>query len=102
VLAWADGTPTDSVRARVAALRTFGVPTRYLTPDVLRAATVFGRGALEPTPEHAGKVNTLMEPVLLNLYTRRVARGVAIGSTGRAPGGRFRTGHSHAAGFTVS
>jgi spermidine synthase len=43
----------------------FDAPTRFLTPAVFRGAMVFGKGMLEA--RHS-EVNTLMHPVLLDLY----------------------------------
>ncbi len=42
----------------------FNVPTTYLTPELFRAATVFGKGALEGEK----RVNTLLDPVILRTY----------------------------------
>ncbi len=46
----------------------FGIPDeflRYLTPETFRAATTFGKGALDAESD---EVNSLMHPVLLRLY----------------------------------
>ncbi len=44
---------------------TFSVPTRYLTPQVFKSQTVFGKGMLEA--KHT-EINTLLFPVLLTFY----------------------------------
>lgn len=68
VLAWT-GEPTESqLRERISTLETLGpadAKLTYLTPEVLRAATVFGHDEL--SAQHA-EVNTLMRPVLLQYY----------------------------------
>jgi len=52
------------VRSNIKQLKVFPVETRYITPEVFRASTVFGRGWLEGDVE----VSTLTNPVLLDLY----------------------------------
>jgi hypothetical protein len=43
------------------------VRTEYVTPELVAAATDFGKGALSTTDSH---INTLMEPRLLDVYLR--------------------------------
>lgn len=62
-------TSRDQLRAQALSVEDFRVETAYLTPDVFRSAMVFGKSALTSAPEFAGKINTLMEPALLHLYT---------------------------------
>lgn len=50
---------------RIRALSSFYVPTRFLTPDVFRGELAFGKGLLTTDKTC---VNTLLYPVLLNLY----------------------------------
>jgi spermidine synthase len=64
-LAWKDNIPESIVRGKVAQMETFGVETRYLTPEVFRTATVFGKGWLET---ESSDINTLMQPKLLDYY----------------------------------
>ncbi len=66
-LAWKKGGSAD-IKRRVQTLSTFEVETEYVTPDLFRAALVFGKGEL--TPE-SRCVNTLMQPCVLDLYLRR-------------------------------
>jgi spermidine synthase len=58
------GTKGQRVGRRVEGMD-FDVPTRFLTPAVFRGAMAFGKGML--TARHS-EVNTLMHPVLLDLY----------------------------------
>jgi len=56
----------EGMKKRIERIESFDVETRYLTPDVFRSATVFGRGMLEssiPTP-----VSTIMEPAIMSMY----------------------------------
>ncbi len=64
LLAWRDHLSEADLRRRIDDLG-FSVPTRYLTPDVFRSATVFGMNALDS--RHTA-INTLMRPVLLDYY----------------------------------
>lgn len=57
--------PEAVLRERISRLREFPVETRYLTPEVLQKALVFGRGWLRSEFED---INTLMHPVLLQKY----------------------------------
>jgi spermidine synthase len=57
-----------ALRRRVEAIESFDVETAYLTPELTRSSLVFGKGRLHS--DHAG-VNTLMRPVLLDLYLRQ-------------------------------
>jgi len=67
ILADRSGAAGDVLRARAQGVGEIPVATRYLTPEVFRAALVFGRDRLQS--QHAG-VNTLMQPMLLDLYLR--------------------------------
>ena len=71
ILAWYD-TPEMEIRARLASLRSLPVPTRYLTPAVVRQALVFGKGRLES--EHTD-ISTLMAPRVLDYYRYESWRG---------------------------
>ncbi len=53
------------LRQRIQAIESFAIQTRYLTPDLMRSATVFGKGRLDSDEEG---VNSLMHPLLLDLY----------------------------------
>lgn len=57
----------ETVEEGIRALHSFAVETRYLTPDVFRKALVFGKGWLRSSNT---EVSTLMQPVLLEHYTR--------------------------------
>lgn len=57
----------DQLKADLFGRVSYTVPTRYLTPAAFRRATVFGKGEL--TAKRI-EVNTLMNPVLLDLYVR--------------------------------
>ena len=56
---------SDALLARARRAAGFPDDTRYLTPEVFRSATVFGKGELAARND---EVNTLMRPVLLSLY----------------------------------
>ena len=60
-------TRNERIKEHISALRHFPVETRYLTPEVFRKALVFGKGWLDS--KHT-EVSTLMQPVLLEHYTR--------------------------------
>ena len=64
---WYLGTRSTSrtVLDRKIAAIDFSVPTQYLTPDVFRSQTVFGKQML--SARHS-EINTLLFPVLLSLY----------------------------------
>lgn len=64
-LAWKNNTPENVVRGKVEGMEAFKVETRYLTPDVFRTATVFGKGWLVSGFDD---INTLMQPRLLDYY----------------------------------
>ena len=66
-LAWpSDNASVATIRGNIAGLQGFSVETEYLTPDVFRAATVFGKGELIT---RRTEINTLMHPTLLDIYT---------------------------------
>ena len=71
ILAWYD-TPEMEIRGKLARLRSLPVPTRYLTPEVVRQALVFGKGRLES--EHTD-ISTLMAPRVLDYYRYESWRG---------------------------
>lgn len=58
------------LESRANRLDSLTVATDYLTPEVFQASRVFGKEALSGRPENRDKINTLMEPVLLDLYLR--------------------------------
>ena len=64
-LAWKDNIPESIVKNKIAGMRDFKVKTRYLTPEVFRTATVFGKGWLV---SGYNDINTLMQPRLLDYY----------------------------------
>ncbi|WDP91376.1 MAG: polyamine aminopropyltransferase [Desulfobacter sp.] len=65
---WYLGTRPDrddkKMAGEIATIR-FTVPTQYLTPEVFRSQTIFGKGMLETQTK---EINTLLFPVLLTLY----------------------------------
>ncbi len=68
ILAWATGETERQLVSRLMQLQEFAVSEealRYLTPERLKAAVSFGKGALESQND---EVNTLMAPVLLRYY----------------------------------
>ncbi len=68
VLAWRYDVSQDMMQSRIDNLAGFGIQDeslRYLTPERFRAATTFGKGALDAESD---EVNSLMHPVLLRLY----------------------------------
>ena len=71
ILAWYD-TPEMEIREKLARLRSLPVPTRYLTPEVVRQALVFGKGRLGS--EHTD-ISTLMAPRVLDYYRYESWRG---------------------------
>ncbi|MAG35603.1 MAG: spermidine synthase [Dehalococcoidia bacterium] len=71
ILAWYDA-PETEIRGKLASLRSFSVPTRYLTPEVVRQALVFGKGRLET---ERTDISTLMYPRLLDYYRYESWRG---------------------------
>ena len=67
ILAWKKQAMTrETVENRIASMD-IGVKTRYISPEVFKSARVFGKGRLESRNR---EVNTLMHPVILDLYTR--------------------------------
>jgi len=67
ILAWKKQAMTrKTVENRVASMD-IGVKTRYISPEVFKSALVFGKGRLESRNR---EINTLMHPVILDLYTR--------------------------------
>lgn len=64
ILAWHDA-PAVDIRQKLANLRRIPVPTRYLTPAVIRQAFVFGKDRLETNKTD---ISTLMRPRVLDYY----------------------------------
>lgn len=67
-LAWVGDTSAQQRREQLQDLQTLSVPTRYLTPDVVRAAFTFGKGVLQPPPDL--RANTKLRPVITAYYAR--------------------------------
>jgi spermidine synthase len=65
LLAWTGDESAEELAARIEALDSLPVETRYLTPEVLAGALAFGKDGL--VAENTD-VNTLLRPVLLGLY----------------------------------
>lgn len=65
-LAWLDERSPQQMLEELERIQEFSVPTRYLTPQVMRAAFVFGKGALEP-PIWL-RPNSKMRPVITAYY----------------------------------
>ncbi len=65
ILAWTAPTSATTIRKQLAGLPQIPVNTRYLTPELIQAATVFGKNELESN--HVC-INRLMQPCLLDLY----------------------------------
>ena len=66
-LVWKDERTVEAMKQELRSLRALPVHTEYATPELLAAATDFGKGALATTDAH---INTLMEPRLLDVYLR--------------------------------
>lgn len=67
IMAWKKQAMTrETVENRVSSMD-IGVKTRYISPEVFKSALVFGKGRLEGRNR---EINTLMHPVILDLYTR--------------------------------
>jgi spermidine synthase len=66
-LVWKDERTVDAMKQELRSLRAMPVRTEYVTPELVAAATDFGKGALSTTDSH---INTLMEPRLLDVYLR--------------------------------
>ncbi len=70
-LASRDAASIASAAARLRDLTSLDIATRYLTPDSLRAAFVFGKGWLESTDSaDAIEPNTKLRPVLIEYYKK--------------------------------
>jgi len=65
-LAWKDARKPEEVRQGLCQVRKLGVPTRFLTPALLRASLDFGKGWLET--EREIEENTLMNPVIVSYF----------------------------------
>ena len=65
ILGWASPVDEETMRARWRSIHEIGVPTSYLTPDVMAAALAFGAGALQTAET---RINTKMDPYLLQYY----------------------------------
>ncbi|MFA6009695.1 MAG: polyamine aminopropyltransferase [Desulfobacteraceae bacterium] len=67
ILGWKkQAIPHEVIQNRIATMD-IKPQTRYITPEVFRSALVFGKGRLDETNK---EINTLMRPVVLDLYTR--------------------------------
>ncbi|MBF0369051.1 MAG: polyamine aminopropyltransferase [Magnetococcales bacterium] len=66
-LAWIPGRLPDRISQPISQLQGWSVPTAFLTVELFRAATVFGKGELD---SHSREVSTLMNPILLDDYLR--------------------------------
>jgi spermidine synthase len=66
-LVWKDERTVSEMKEALRSVRSLGVPTEYLTPELLATSMNFGRGALRAADDH---INTLMEPRLLDIYLR--------------------------------
>ena len=66
VLAWKDTSISEiDMINKIKSIQSFDVETDFITPDVLYASTVFGKGELE---SQFNEINTLMNPRLLTFY----------------------------------
>lgn len=65
-LAWKSMAPADAMKERLDSIDELKVPTKYLTPPILKAAFEFGKGWL--APDKAVEENTLLNPVILDYY----------------------------------
>lgn len=65
---WILATPAHDepwLRRRLSELKRLEIPTRYLTPDLLQRAPIFGRDGLKSAYQD---VSTLMRPIVLDRY----------------------------------
>ncbi len=67
-LAWKSRVTEGEMLARIRAVDRFAVEPRFLTPEVQKAAFVFGRDQLQTT--QTVRVNTKMRPVLVDYYRK--------------------------------
>ncbi len=65
-LAWKGPVTPARQRERIRSLSSLPVESRYVTPPLLAASLLFGKGALTPTREI--RANTMMDPVLFRYY----------------------------------
>ena len=69
LLAWIDNRSPDFVKGQFSMLNEFSVPTKYLTPEVFLAQTVFGKEGLKSKlPKNKQRINTLNRSTLLTAY----------------------------------
>jgi len=66
ILAWKNEGSTEDILGKINRINSFQVNTDYLTPDLFRSGLQFGKKRLES--KYEGKINTLMDPLLLRLY----------------------------------
>jgi spermidine synthase len=66
-LAWKDERPPSAMREALRAGPVIGVPTDYLTTELVAGSVVFGKGVLSTDDS---SINTLMEPRLLDAYLK--------------------------------
>jgi len=66
-LAWSDDAPARQARKSIKELEQFEVDTAFITPDLLAASLVFGKGELTPDVEC---INTVLNPCLVANYTK--------------------------------
>lgn len=71
-LAWKDDREAEEMQERLRAVQEIDVPTRFLTPALIRASLDFGKGWLAVSGEI--KENTLMNPVIVS-YFREAWKG---------------------------
>lgn len=61
----------DSLRSRLRGVDSLRVETDYITPELLAAATHFGKGALDPRPgDPSIEPNTRLKPTLVQYHRR--------------------------------
>ena len=65
-MAWKSDVPSDVMRGRLESLEKLDVETEYVTPELIRASLVFGKGWLEEMPDIM--VNTLLNPIIMEYY----------------------------------
>lgn len=64
-IGWKNNDTKEDVKKQLITIEKFDVPTDHITPDVVRASLVFGKGWLETNDT---RINEILHPILLDIY----------------------------------